>query len=356
MKRGRGIIVGLVALCALYAPAASYGAQASTSQVGSPGSFYTTYRADKGEANNVTVDLKTPFALRIDDRGALLVNGINGPNYLGCSTGLYGTTCTGGIGALDALSTLINPSPAYMLTLSLGDRDDQAVVRAPTRAEVDGGPGNDRLSLLVSGSIRGGAGADVMSGDTGLQAVEYSDHAGPITLTLDDLANDGTPGENDNVRSSIESIVGTHAADTLIGNDAAQAINGVDGADHIEGRGGNDNLSGGTGVVAILGGAGEDTLGSYSDSVLDGGDDNDVITPHFRASNITAIGGDGNDTFNVSRITGSVDAGPGDDMIIASSFEDPRNITIVCGTGTDTVWADSGDVVAADCETVHVIN
>jgi Ca2+-binding RTX toxin-like protein len=139
---------------------------------------------------------------------------------------------------------------------------------------VDGGSGNDRLTgdgdanRLDGGSgddelyggggsddLIGGRGADLLSGGSDFDRVTYPEAptlplpvAGDQRISLDDVANDGTEGEGDNVRSDIEDVFAGPGNDIVAGNDNANTIDGGDGADDVTGGGSVDVLLGGAGV------------------------------------------------------------------------------------------------------------
>jgi Putative metal-binding motif/RTX calcium-binding nonapeptide repeat (4 copies) len=134
---------------------------------------------------------------------------------------------------------------------------------------IDGGSGADRLfgnaaanTLLGSGGddlLDGGGGSDVMDGgpdsdelfggpDT--DRVVYAAAAGQ-SVTLDDVRDDGSPGEFDNVHADVEDVSGGPGDDALTGSDGPNLLDGGEGNDRLEGRGGAD---------AHLGGPGADTL------------------------------------------------------------------------------------------------
>jgi Ca2+-binding RTX toxin-like protein len=73
-------------------------------------------------------------------------------------------------------------------------------------------------------------------------------------------------------------------------------------------------------------------------STLSGGDGNDSLQ-----------GGNGNDTLRGNRGLDTHSGGPGDDFI---DTRGDKGDVVTCGVGNDFVNADSGDSVAADCETV----
>jgi Ca2+-binding RTX toxin-like protein len=121
--------------------------------------------------------------------------------------------------------------------------------------------GRQRASALAFGlggddTFVGDSGSDSFSGGPGFDTISYANrtqayNAGPVTVTLDDAANDGRAGENDNVMSDVEHVIGTAADDRLTGSP---------GADTLEGGDGNDIIDGGSGADTLLGGAGDDVI------------------------------------------------------------------------------------------------
>jgi Ca2+-binding RTX toxin-like protein len=207
---------------------------------------------------------------------------------------------------------------------------------------LDGGPGTDRVSFeqVVSGEVGvvvdlanggtsfndgltsvedltgsprddtffNGPGANDLVGGNGNDAVFYSAASQPVTVVLDDAANDGVGTEGDNVHTDVENLVGGSAADSLTGSVAANALAGGGGNDLLLGRGGNDTLSGQDGVDTLYGQSGNDTLnGGLGDDVLLGGSEDDVVTGDLGNDSLSGgtgdddlFGSDGNDTFRES--------------------------------------------------------
>ena len=126
-----------------------------------------------------------------------------------------------------------------------GDGDDilDAAGLTTAGAALDGGAGDDQL--------QGGDGADSIRGGDGIDT--YTAAGDPVTVTLDDVADDGTTGEGDNIHSDVEDVVATTTqAATVVGSGAGNVIS-VDG-----------------GPATINGGAGSDTLNArdgYADRV-----------------------------------------------------------------------------------------
>jgi Ca2+-binding RTX toxin-like protein len=221
---------------------------------------------------------------------------------------------------------------------------------------LDGGDGDDEVDGAAGAdTLQGGAGndllhpddfndpsADVVDGGPGIDSIE-SDYANynhpvqdPLSFTMAGGADDGRPGENDNIinveRLSLSisptKYVGTDGNDYL---KVAQATNAGD----ISGGAGDDDLSGADGTEKIDGGTGNDHLvGGFNDDVITGGPGRDQIIGDLPTG----------------------DCGPlwckypfGNDTIYA---QDGEVDTISCGWGTDTVYADAADVVDGDCENV----
>lgn len=222
---------------------------------------------------------------------------------------------------------------------------------------LDGGDGDDEINGAAGAdTIQGGGGNDVISPDNytdpmpdvvdggpGIDTIQ-SDYTGDafsvqpaLTFTMNGGADDGRPGEGDDLRS-IERLSLGVSPTLYVGTDGddyvkvAQATNAGD----LRGGLGNDDLNGADGPEKIDGGPGDDHL--------DGGFGDDVIT-----------GGPGKD--NISGDLKGGDCGPlwckypyGNDIINA---QDGEVDSIVCGFGTDVVNADANDVVDGDCETVN---
>ncbi|WP_326636405.1 hypothetical protein OIE67_03010 [Nonomuraea fuscirosea] len=125
--------------------------------------------------------------------------------------------------------------------------------------DLDGGAGDDDL--------RGGLGTDTYRGGAGVHdLVSYADHTAAVRVSLNGKADDGAPGELENVPDDVEDLYGGWANDTLVGNRANNTMNG--------GPGGSDTLIGMPGGDWLYGGPGNDKLyGDSDDSDLIGGDD-----------------------------------------------------------------------------------
>jgi len=165
---------------------------------------------------------------------------------------------------------------ATAVTFNLGDGNDLAQVNDLV-CKCFGGRGSDTLrgssgaDRLDGGAdddnLEGGFGPDTMVGGTGNDTVTYESPVPPnprsvgVTVTLDDVANDGSVeddagGTRDNVHSDVENVDGTHFDDTLTGLSPATGMESV-----LRGMEGNDTLNGGNGAPQVLiGGPGADTM------------------------------------------------------------------------------------------------
>ena len=203
---------------------------------------------------------------------------------------------------------------------------------------IEGGAGDDTLSpdgaeQPAADVVDGGAGVDTVTGD---YASRFTDARPPLSVTLAGGADDGRPGEGDDLRG-VERLVSS----------VGGSFTGTDGADEVRlaqvgtestltGLGGDDRLRGGDGPDRVDGGAGDDSL--------DGGFGDDTI-----------VGGPGRDMISADLAGG--DCGPlwckhpyGNDRVEA---RDGEADSITCGAGRDVVVADAADVVAPDCEDVQ---
>jgi RTX calcium-binding nonapeptide repeat (4 copies) len=162
---------------------------------------------------------------------------------------------------------------------------------------ITGGPGNDELGGGAGDDFffegQGGpSGADSIHGADGDDRVSYAGRSNGVNVSLDNVRNDGEPGEGDLVFANVENITAGNGNDILVGSNVANDLQGFGGIDTLHGLGGNDTLQ----------------LGSNSDFAF-GGANNDVI-----------LAGDG------------------------------ERDTINCGENTDTANRDSVENLVSGCE------
>jgi Ca2+-binding RTX toxin-like protein len=350
---------------------------ASAATVARDGSGALIYSAGAGATNNVDVQQ--------DDAGAITF-------YTGGGDAI--TAIANGCAQSDIWpGEVVTCTPGGAVRVLLGDGDDRGVVSDAVSVPVAiaGGPGSDlledgpRANTLDGGSgdddldggagedvllgsdgndklsgqsgrdrLDGGAGddvlhpdghedasADVIDGGPGSDTVDedyssrFTDHDPLVAITLAGGADDGRPGEGDDL-ISVEKV-SLNVGGTFAGTDGPDELElaQVGDASVLSGRGGDDRLRAGDGPDRVDGGPGNDAL--------DAGFGDDVI-----------VGGPGRDTISADLAGG--DCGPqwcrypyGNDTV---DVRDGEIDSVTCGAGQDTVAADAADVVAPDCESV----
>lgn len=304
------------------------------------------------------------ISLRGDNDGRIEFTGMGPTAPAGCTTSMWdsnahcqpGPVRVEGGGGNDTLGIELT-MPTVAITILGGEGDDK-ITGHTGASTLDGGPGND--SVTGGGgpdTVLGGEGDDEVSGDGFTSASPDVIDGGPgtdragigswsnnssgpptpmITVSLDGAANDGRPGEGDNVtsleqikiNSSATLIAGAEAADFEIPSNAGAVPSKLVGSPQA------DRLKAAHGADEIDGGAGDDTL--------EGGYGNDTIT-----------GGPGRDTINADASGGCdffvCNAPVGNDTVLA---RDGEADSIDCGVGTDRAVVDAIDTVA-NCETVE---
>ena len=220
---------------------------------------------------------------------------------------------------------------------------------------LNGGDGNDRL--------KSGDGAETMNGGPGSDTVDYSNSSN-VTVTIDGNANDGQAGQNDNVGTTVENIIGTPGQDRLTGtssgSNVANGIIGGGGDDVINGNDGNDVFlsdRGPDGADVYNGGTGTDTV-SYEDRVdslrvrLDGGanDGGGGESDNVQTDIETVIGGYGDDFLagQGAVVDNKLVGGPGNDDLHGGSGNDQLggksgNDIIDGGIGNDDITGEEGN-------------
>ena len=201
---------------------------------------------------------------------------------------------------------------------------DQITGRGGNDTE-DGGPGDDRMGSSAGGiGEDNDQGADNVRGGDGTDTLTLEDHVGGVTIRLDGQANDGAPGEGDNIASDLEAINGTNGNDAFFGTEGRDNFSGYPGNDEIHGAGGDDELSGGSGDDRMFGDTGNDKVQGY-----EGSD--------------TVDGGPGSDQLYGDRGSCSVFCTFDADQLLA---RDGERDTVDCGGGADSAQVDGLDIVA----------
>ncbi len=295
--------------------------------------------------------------------------------------------------------------------LRLGSAND--VVNTGGGADfVDAGPGRDRVATgggdddyasdAGADRIDLGAGDDVVRG-RGFADGPDSLNAGsgpgdaivfsgavPVAMTLDGRADDGHPGEGDNL-AGFEQFTGTNGRDTIVADGSANFIRGQGGPDRISAGGGADDIDPGRGDDSVdagsgndfvdqsatddgadhvIGGAGNDFVdyccgsapvniaedGAANDGHpgegdsltglegLEGGDGADTLTGTDSTDAIYGFGGD--DTLRGLGGADQLFGGGGDDVLVGGDGRDALD----CEKGYDAILADPADHRASGCE------
>lgn len=196
------------------------------------------------------------------------------------------------------------------VVVNAGDLQDRITKNANVRGELNGGDGNDVIiggptpgsNVLTGGngddtitggtgadSLTGGPGKDTITGGGGVDLVSYTDYTGggTVLVQLDGIANDGPPGESDNIGADVENLFGSPGNDIMSGSAANNVLSGFGGNDLLVGGGGNDTLSGGPGEDSLYGAEGNDTI-----DAKDGVSGNDIVNGGPGTDRCTAESGD----------------------------------------------------------------
>lgn len=277
--------------------------------------------------------------------------------YAHCEIVPGGLRIEGG-GGSDKIEIEFGTPVALTVTARGGDGDDVIRDFSDGGNALEGGPGADQLTGgagtdtvlggdgddLVVGDSFTGTFADVVDGGPGYDRSEMDwtnptqgSPTPPATVSLDGVANDGRPGEGDNV-TGIERIKVNHAATLiaagepvdfeipsnagtvkakLVGSPGADKLKAAHGPDDVDGGAGDDNLEGGFGDDTVTGGPGRDTINADASGGCD-----------FMVCN----------------------AQVGNDTVYARDGEPD---SIACGPGTDRAIVDAADTTS-NCETVDV--
>lgn len=370
----------LTAVCAvLLATASGAGASTTASLVRDPAAsvgpgpsiYRFTLTTAPGERNDIDLTVIPGTGARLTDTAAGVVAGP------GCVVNAAELRCDLPAG---------DSSEAHLpASIDLGDGDDRVRLRTslnysshvpgdPATLVVHGGPGADDLDVGVDDYIPyqpmadGGPGADVIRART----VSYADRTAPVSVADDGLANDGEPGEGDDVRATASArdpalksalqVIGGRGDDHLTGD----VVEGGDGNDRIaaswraDGGAGNDVLSvvpgglfgpvelkGSDGDDRLIGGAGDDLLtGGPGSDVVRGGDGRDGLgdfwaTPRPVRITLDDRPGDGPEGENddIGADVENVSGGNGDDTLIGSDASNDLN----GGAGNDVIDGRGGD-------------
>jgi Ca2+-binding RTX toxin-like protein len=192
---------------------------------------------------------------------------------------------------------------------------NDTITTSSGRDTVNAGDGDDYVytgdedDVLVSTQ-----GIDTLIGGDGNDTVDFSARTNDLSITLDDIINDGEVGFFDTmyIGTDIETVLGGSGNDTLsadgqghltshyfFGGGGKDSLLGGDGPDTLRGGRGNDSLTGGPGDDILVGDAGKDSLrgGGGADTLFGGGSTDDFEQAVNGGDNFkdTLSGGDGTD-------------------------------------------------------------
>jgi Ca2+-binding RTX toxin-like protein len=259
---------------------------------------------------------------------------------------------------------------------------------------LDGEDGNDRLDGGDGADVEDGGsgddtfdqgpaanGGDDLDGESGVDLAAYDLRSNDLLIAVASPAGDGEAGEGDDVRGTVEAVVGGSGDDMITGADleddvlrggpGSDTIDGGTGNDTIDGDAGPDDLDGGTGVdlVSFFGappvtanlatgvatGDGSDSLddlenaegGAHPDSLTGDGGPNELFGKGGHdalaggADDDDLHGGDGNDTLGGEADDDELRGNGGSDTVSAAGAGVPVTIDlrlgVASGDGSDSL-------------------
>jgi Ca2+-binding RTX toxin-like protein len=359
------------------------GASSAAAAVVSVSGNELTFSAAPGETNDMALALRSDggpvdvFIAVVDTSAALTVGTgctLIEVHVANCGTFASATVSLGDMDDSARMGTArTEQDPSVQVRLDGGDGDDY-LLGGPLNDQVNGGPGNDSMDGWEGAdTITGGPGADgfimaecsgspclpVTSADTvvggdGIDVAEYVRDSG-VTVTLDGLANDGAPGEQDNVAADVENLAGGRGQDVLTGSAGPNEISGGAGdgggtGDTVNGLGGDDILRANNPARNTLnGGDGNDYL--YSARYLNGGDGNDRMERDSGGAPVasTISGGSGVDTASYAAwwvydsLTITLDGVANDGTIGLQDNVGADVENLIGGSGDDTLVGSGAD-------------
>jgi Ca2+-binding RTX toxin-like protein len=211
---------------------------------------------------------------------------------------------------------------------------------------LDGGPGEfvlnrgARFNPIEAVDETSPNGQDTLLGGDGTDTVTYDHRQLPVSVMIDNTANDGSAGEQDEVGGDVEVVKGGVRDDVLRAGSAGMTLDGGRGDDLVVGGRGNDTLLGGTddtGKDTLIGASGNDKLaGEGAEDTLRGNAGIDHID-----------GGSGGDYIDGGDGADDLQGHSGADIIRARSAGAD---TVRCGAGLDFVIIGRRTRAKGDCE------
>jgi Ca2+-binding RTX toxin-like protein len=291
------------------------------------------------------------------------------------------------IGGSDGNDVLTLGSSGANLNAAEAVGDPDLTLTGPAAWSVDGGAGDDTISIAGGGgtgealagvTVHGGgdadtvldmAGGSTVDGGEGIDTIDYS-AAEQVVVDLSAGAGQPAGGSEDSL-FSIEDVVGTAGADWLVGDRDANVLSGGDGNDLLDGGKGADTIDGGQGSDTVdyaraksvsvdltegtATGLGTDTLSGIED--VRGSDGGDVLTGSDAQNTLLGRGGDdevdghgGRDTIVGALGNDLLSGGIGGDILRGGRGKDQLD----GGDGHDTCIPGPDPDSWTGCETVKL--
>lgn len=284
----------------------------------------------------------------LDDRlfggnGNDQLTGLGGNDQLGGGTGT--DTVLGGAGNDTVSSQYLGGNDL----VDAGAGDDNVTINTPWLSQtlqpgvstIEGGTGNDRLTIYGGDRSLSISGADLLVDGVVVARITGFESIG--------IFSSGTTND---------SLVGTTGADSINGGAGNDTLQGLAGADSLDGSVGNDLLAGGndsdtltdtSGANTLQGGDGNDTLTIAMDGLADtvqGGTGADLLIVNgFATSAVTMTGNLG--TGATLSLNGVLQASISGTELLALSTSGSFDDVLIGGAGADTISSSfGGDTVS----------
>lgn len=252
---------------------------------GAPAGFNSNVRLNGGDDGDTLTKNDNGFG-GFGFFGDVILDGGALGDTLNAGTGSLGTQDTGGAGN-DSFNGSAQFSDGFLA--EPGSDVYHGGTRVPTASETVDDPGTYQRSNAPD-------------------SISYNARGDALNVSLDNVSNDGSAGEADNVATDVENVTGGQAGDTLTAGSLSAGVSGGPGDDSITGGSADDALNGNAGSDSISGGAGDD--------FLDDGDFTNNVTPDpapVPAGNDNLDGGAGNDRISTDRGSDIISGGAGRD-------------------------------------------
>jgi RTX calcium-binding nonapeptide repeat (4 copies) len=189
--------------------------------------------------------------------------------------------------------------------------------------------------------------------------LSYEGRVAPVSVSVDDGANDGEADEGDDVRGLFGTVIGGEGPDTLTATRGPNSLSleGRGGGDRLIGGESDDRLVGGPGDDVLIGAAGTDTLeGGLGGDWLSGGPGVEWVRYEDRSAPVSVTlddrpgDGEAGEGDDVRSDIENVSGGTAGDVIVGSAG--PNQLrggagddTLIGGEGADTLLSGSGSNV-----------